>query len=343
VSKGAALLEAVYRHPTDSQARRVYADWLLEQGDPRAEFIILQLVPPTPGGKARAAQLFAQHGAGWVGGLGPVLERVTVADFERGFLARCWASFTSLEQAAALAKDPAWSTVREAVTSLATQQLKPKNPRSRIPPRWVYERAPVPPFLAAAPLNALEHFTGTVPLSLAASLASRATPFSSLRELAVDLTEAGLKECRALANATAFPALEKLTLTSDERRAQMLAPCGAILHGRLGGQPLSVTISPKREQLNPAGEMKSWLGLMRDAPGVRALSLPGNPTLDFERGPGGWVLQLSNLAAANEAVLKQLAEVKPMIVAVRADMRSVSALAISPLRSRLKPVPVEQS
>ncbi|MBL8949854.1 MAG: hypothetical protein JNK82_03695 [Myxococcaceae bacterium] len=146
---------------------------------------------------------------------------------------------------------------------------------------------------------------------------------------------------RALSKATTFPALERLTLKSDESRLQMLAPASALLRERLAAQPLSVTIATNRGPFAVAGETKKWLELATAAPGVRTLSLPGSPSLDFRRTSDGWVLELSNVAAANETVLKQVAEVKKRIIAVRPDMRSVSALAITPLRSRLKPVPVE--
>ena len=36
------LLAAVFAAPDDDAPRRVYADWLLERGDPRGEFIQLQ-------------------------------------------------------------------------------------------------------------------------------------------------------------------------------------------------------------------------------------------------------------------------------------------------------------
>ena len=37
------LLRAVLAQPEDEAVRLVYADWLEEQGDPRAEFIRLQI------------------------------------------------------------------------------------------------------------------------------------------------------------------------------------------------------------------------------------------------------------------------------------------------------------
>jgi len=39
----AALLHAVCLHPEDDTPRLIYADWLEERGDPRSEFIRVQM------------------------------------------------------------------------------------------------------------------------------------------------------------------------------------------------------------------------------------------------------------------------------------------------------------
>jgi len=73
---GAALLEAVLAAPDDDEPRLVYADWLTEQGDPRGEFILVQIELARLGGddatgpraeelRAREAALFAKHKKGW--------------------------------------------------------------------------------------------------------------------------------------------------------------------------------------------------------------------------------------------------------------------------------------
>jgi len=43
---GASLLAAIHADPEDSAARAVYADWLIERGNPRGERIALQLSGP---------------------------------------------------------------------------------------------------------------------------------------------------------------------------------------------------------------------------------------------------------------------------------------------------------
>src|SRR5262249_15507846 len=68
----------IRENPADDRARMVYADFLQDRGDPRGEFIALQLSKKEP---KRAAQLLDKHGKRWLGAIGSA-----VADmrFERG-------------------------------------------------------------------------------------------------------------------------------------------------------------------------------------------------------------------------------------------------------------------
>jgi uncharacterized protein (TIGR02996 family) len=117
--RGAELLAAIYAHPDDDDARLVYADWLLEQNDPRGEFINLQFrrhrgETLTPADEKREAQLLKKHLKEWLGPLHPV----TANDrhFARGFLERC--TFVPRGAATGQALDhPAWATVRELTIS----------------------------------------------------------------------------------------------------------------------------------------------------------------------------------------------------------------------------------
>ena len=88
ISEGAALLQAVYEAPDDDSKRLVYADWLSEQGDPRGEFIVLQLKRrqgTAPKGSAtRERELLTEHWRNWLGGLS-YLPRKGLG-FEGGFL-----------------------------------------------------------------------------------------------------------------------------------------------------------------------------------------------------------------------------------------------------------------
>jgi len=85
------FLLAIRDDPSDVP-RLVYADWLEEQGDPRAEFIRVQceLAPLTetderwPALKAREAELLDRHRKAWVSSLRGL---VRDCEFRRGFVA----------------------------------------------------------------------------------------------------------------------------------------------------------------------------------------------------------------------------------------------------------------
>ena len=96
--RGDDLLARIYEQPHDDAARAVYADWLTTNGDPRGEFIALQLarasdplaLPPLrwhrdPEPPAHERTLLTTHGKVWLGRLATLLGH---ADFERGFPAR---------------------------------------------------------------------------------------------------------------------------------------------------------------------------------------------------------------------------------------------------------------
>lgn len=112
------LLAAVLEEPSDLDRRQVYADYLLSIGDPRGEFIALQLAELRGtldrAGVARAEALLAEHGDAWLDGLGDHLVRDRTR-FVAGFLtaarvqhgarlkwlldSRIWATVETLELA----------------------------------------------------------------------------------------------------------------------------------------------------------------------------------------------------------------------------------------------------
>ena len=98
-----ALLAAVYESPDDDGPRSVYADYLLQRGDPRGELIASQLAPgrAKPGQRQRERDLLAEHAAEWTSELGIDPVHVT---FERGFPA-----IVATEEP--MNFSPAWSTV----------------------------------------------------------------------------------------------------------------------------------------------------------------------------------------------------------------------------------------
>jgi uncharacterized protein (TIGR02996 family) len=79
------FLEGIYAAPEDDEPRRVYADWLLQDNDPRGEFIHLQLLATkNPKQRRRERALFVVHVDRWLDELGAAPPDVV---FERGFVA----------------------------------------------------------------------------------------------------------------------------------------------------------------------------------------------------------------------------------------------------------------
>jgi uncharacterized protein (TIGR02996 family) len=107
----ADLFLQVYSSPGDEAARQVLADRLLEDGDPRGEFIALQLrrsrgsLPPS--GVKREKRLLAEHELTW---LAPI-RRLLIGDttvWRDGFLDACGATLDGSTVGAL-----EWSTVRK--------------------------------------------------------------------------------------------------------------------------------------------------------------------------------------------------------------------------------------
>lgn len=99
-----AMFAAVYAAPSDRQRREVLADALLQEGQPRGEFIALQLEGSSRARK-RASKLLERHRAEWLGPLAPAVLQGT-DDWRGGFLhaarVRLWGEFVD---------EPSWATV----------------------------------------------------------------------------------------------------------------------------------------------------------------------------------------------------------------------------------------
>ncbi len=122
-----ALYEAVYAKPADLARRAVLADALLQAGDPRGEFINVQLHRARTGatnGKRREQQLVKKHGSTW---LGPLAKYLKAPTFESGFVAA--ATLTNVSFDAADARWPQWSTVTSLTAGAANPMPLLANPR----------------------------------------------------------------------------------------------------------------------------------------------------------------------------------------------------------------------
>ena len=111
------FLREIWATPADDGPRAVFADWLSERGDPRGEFIALQLARHRRTADAAALRreraLVAAHGRAWMGPLEPAIAKSPIVLFERGFLHRAEVSWRRLGALPQLTRHPAWSTVRE--------------------------------------------------------------------------------------------------------------------------------------------------------------------------------------------------------------------------------------
>ncbi|HEU0029578.1 MAG TPA: TIGR02996 domain-containing protein [Kofleriaceae bacterium] len=102
------LFAEVIAAPDDDSLRHVLADQLQERGDPRGEFIALQLAHRD---RERQRALLAQFRHRWLGPLAHAVRRDTCR-FERGFLHEVYLVEDKPELLARLVGDPIWATVR---------------------------------------------------------------------------------------------------------------------------------------------------------------------------------------------------------------------------------------
>jgi uncharacterized protein (TIGR02996 family) len=109
------LFAAVWARPDDDEPRQVLADYLSERGDPRGEFIALQMAryrgELTNDGKRREKELLKRHKKEWLGPIKPLIQPYNLR-FERGFLVTCQLE-PNPEMEKTLGRHPAWSTIRE--------------------------------------------------------------------------------------------------------------------------------------------------------------------------------------------------------------------------------------
>lgn len=121
----AALYADVYAAPDADEPRAILADVLQEAGDPRGEFIALQLREARGDAsdelRARAQELVQLHGKAWLGPLRPIAVRAVM---RRGFLQRLdlagsWATKKWKQMAA----EPMLATVEDLVPEQATGKV----------------------------------------------------------------------------------------------------------------------------------------------------------------------------------------------------------------------------
>lgn len=105
------LLAAIYADPAATGPKAVYADWLQQHGDPRGEFIALQLASDSFTAKERA--LIRLHDKDWRHPFGPGAGHVEYRD---GFPIRAAYHTGPIDE------DPAWATVVSATSVPASDR-----------------------------------------------------------------------------------------------------------------------------------------------------------------------------------------------------------------------------
>jgi uncharacterized protein (TIGR02996 family) len=107
------LLDAIYESPGDDGLRAVYADKLTEEGDPRGEFIVLQLSKElNKKQEARVSTLLKRHQTRWLGELAPLFMKGGLR-FERGFPVAARLKAKKRAPLFAFRERAAWSTFED--------------------------------------------------------------------------------------------------------------------------------------------------------------------------------------------------------------------------------------
>jgi uncharacterized protein (TIGR02996 family) len=256
-----ALLDDIHARPDDDRPRLVYADWLLEQGDPRGELIQLQIA----GHAAEADALLRRHRAAWE----PRLRTPGrfAWSFARGFPARVEANGADLTAAAEelIAKVP---TLREAV--ITRFDLLPEE----------LLRSPVLPRLEGLTLHYLPQTPTPAREELLRELLDDPRMLG-LRRFGISYSYLGLAEWLAIAGSRLMPVLEGLFMGLANARNDVIAP---IVHA---GRKLRA-FSIANGQVGTAGvqaiaqapNVLEWLDLSWNRVGVRgAKALADSPYL----------------------------------------------------------------
>jgi uncharacterized protein (TIGR02996 family) len=158
-----AFEKATIENPEERATYSAYADWLQEQGDPRGEFIAVQLALEDEGRpkaerdalKAREAELLAAHEREWLGELAPHFFGREVTDYSdpnydwnqpeapeiqyrwrRGLLAEVTAQCLTVKLAQALADAPATRTLQKLhlVSTAYNYGMQDETAPRRVPP-----------------------------------------------------------------------------------------------------------------------------------------------------------------------------------------------------------------
>lgn len=309
-----AALASVAEGPGDESRKRVLSDLLLERGDPRGEFLLLQfLIAEHKGSGAirqRADELWRSHRREWMAGVEKLLSDVKL---ERGFPveARLSRRVTPAQLAEKLSS-PMLSTLRK---------LEP----SREYTDTIIEA------LASERLRELREVSLYQRQHLVAA-AERGVP-QRLTTLLLDFDLTG-PECEVLLGSLVFAKLTRLTVRGSPvpagdtsrwnrpRVAPELSPFGALVE-RLSAHPTLERLTVSGDSF---GELRRFYELAPRWPKLtfEQLTVPGS--FEFTREDEGTVVMLQNLTVEQMITLRPLmpAGTKRVLLMPRHDYRAFS-------------------
>lgn len=256
-----ALFAAVYADPKADGPRAVLADHLLEQGDPRGEFIALQLEKqrrPLSGNAARRERLLLQtHRAAWLGPLAKML--VGEEKWERGFLSEAWVKLNGERKG-----DPRWNTVKK-INLYVADSTAPRE-------------------LSGGNFRALSTLHGVFRLGLEVLLAATDRPPLEELEFSGPGSQSGWnkQQLTALLKLTSYPSLTRLKLSPA------LWPWEARHLQWLWSSPLAQQLRSLELDLNLPLDVAGCLAAASGLPGLQRLVV-GHSFFSFEftRGADG--------------------------------------------------------
>jgi uncharacterized protein (TIGR02996 family) len=211
-----AFLQAILQNPDDDQLRLIYADWLEERGDPRAEFIRVQYERPRVQANSREyldlvlreRQLLAIHETEW---LEPLRELGSHWEFRHGFVEKGEMTARQfLERAESLYQLAPLRSIRFTdITELPTNEAGQRVFRTSDPAPCLMPA--LAKCLWLSRLRAIEVRGGDLSDSDVRCLAE-SPHLRSLQKLDLSTNGLGPASARALAAAPSLPSLTRLNL-----------------------------------------------------------------------------------------------------------------------------------
>ncbi len=283
------LLKAIIQQPHDDQLRLIYADWLEEHGDPRADFIRVQLsLKNTENGspgyrqlKHREHQLLREHGTQW--SCGVIAGVPTAEQFDRGFLSHLEIRAKALAGRIVMLREQPVVSLRLTGSHLpSVPELFNKRwfQRLRVLDCSGFRANPktVQSIAQSANFSNLEELRlGSGDPGKTGLRALRQGKLKSLKRLAIQIKTQHEDDWYALTHSDAFQRLERLEVSVSASRDDEHEAASVVLEGLAAASPL-----PKLRELRFAYLPRAIECFARF---FHQLRLPSLETLDFGSTP----------------------------------------------------------